>query len=98
MADHRAHRIGERAFGIVRARIADEVGLIGEALIQPDERAIGECPVGVELLDAGRVEVGTQALERRKARPVLHHDGVVVFGESVVEQIGQPSPEIGLAP
>ncbi len=38
------------------------------------------------------------ALERDQPRPVFGHDGVVVLGERVVEQIGQAQPPIRLAP
>ncbi|HVA41591.1 MAG TPA: hypothetical protein VNF49_13050 [Candidatus Binataceae bacterium] len=78
--------------------MADIVDLPREAFVQPDERAIGERAVRVELLGAGRIQIGTRAGECRKARPVFHHDGLLVLGVSEVEQIVQPAPEIGLAP
>ena len=98
VTDHRAHRIGERPFGMLGARIAHQIDLVGEAVIEPREGAVGERAVGVQLGGAGRVEVGAVTLERDQPRPVFGHDGVVVFGKAVVEQIGQAQPPIRLAP
>ena len=78
------------------AGIAHEIDLVGKAVIETHEGAIGERAVGVQLFGAGRIEIGAVTLERHQPRPVLGHDGVVVFGKAEVEQIGQAQPPIRL--
>ena len=63
------------------AGIAHQIDLVGEAVIEPREGAVGERPVGVQFGWAGRVEVGAVTLERHQPRAVFGHDGVVVFGK-----------------
>ena len=98
VSDHRADRIGELPLGIFRAGITDEVDLVGEALIEPDERPVREVAMCVEFLGAGRIQIRAQALESGQARTVFHDDGLVIFGESVIEEIRQSLPGFRLAP
>lgn len=85
--DHGAHRIGELALGIFRAGMSDEIDLVCEALIEPDERPVRQIAMCVELLCTSRVQIRAQALESGQTCTVFHDDGLVIFGKGVIEQI-----------
>ena len=96
MPEHRADPIGEHPPRMLGARIAQQIDLPGEAVIEPREGAVGEIAMRVKLGRARRVEVGAVTLEGDQPGAILGHDGVVVLGERVVQQIRQAPPPIGL--
>ncbi len=87
--ERRADRIGKGPARIFDARIADEIDVVLEAVVQTRKRTIALGAMRVEFLHARRVEVEPGALEGRQEGAVLHRDGVVVDGNSVIELIGQ---------
>jgi hypothetical protein len=87
VADHGAHGIGELTLGIFRAGMTDEIDLVCEVLIEPDERPVRQIAMCVELLDASRVQIRAQALESGQTCTVFHDDGLIIFGKSVIEEI-----------
>jgi hypothetical protein len=98
VVDHRARRIGEGPLRARGARITDVIELVGETLIQANQRAIAKSAVGIQFFGARRIQIGRVALESHQPRPVLHDDGVIVFGKRIIEQIGQAQPPIPFAP
>ena len=52
-----ANRIGKRTAGVVNARMADEVDVVHEAIVQARKSAIGLRAMGIELFDAGRIQI-----------------------------------------
>ena len=94
--EHPAHRIGKDPLRIIATRIAQQVDLPREAVVEPREGAVGQIAMRVQLGRTRRIEVGAETLEGDQPGAVLGHDRVVVLDERVVEQIGQPAPPIGL--
>src|SRR5579863_750240 len=89
-----ADQVRKVAHRIVDARVADEVDVVHEAVVEPGQRAIGLRPMRVQLLDARRIEIRSRAFEARKERAVLERDGAVIERQRVVELIGQSAPPI----
>jgi hypothetical protein len=67
--------------------MTDKIDLVCKTLVEPDERPVREVAMGVEFFGTCRVKIRPQALKGSQTRTVFHDDGLVIFGESVIEEI-----------